>query len=141
MLDISDGERALAVQLFDSTAKLKLPTVGSIETKDVVPSSFLREATELCHFPKSKMVAPSCARTASTPSTGKRSERPACRPRLHPPDHQFATMIAFVEPVFLVLSSVPAFVNEAAAPAQGATISRRKAAFIGQISAFRIAPL
>jgi hypothetical protein len=35
-------------------------------------------------------------------------------------------MIAFVEPVFLVLSSVPAFVNEAAAPAQGATIPGEK---------------
>jgi hypothetical protein len=56
-------------------------------------------------------------------------------------DHWFATMIALVESVILVLSSVPAFVNEAAAPAQGATISRRKAAFIGQIPAFRITSL
>ena len=29
------------------TTKLKLPTMGSIEKDDVVPSSFLREATEL----------------------------------------------------------------------------------------------
>ena len=47
----------------------KFPSiVGSIRMKDVVPSSFLREATELCHFPKSKIVAPSCVRTRSAPS-------------------------------------------------------------------------
>jgi hypothetical protein len=38
------------------TTKLNPLTVGSIEMKDVVPSSFLREATELCHLPKSKIV-------------------------------------------------------------------------------------
>ena len=48
--------------------------------KDVVPSSFLREATALCHSPKSKIVAPSCVRTRSAPSAGERSARRACRP-------------------------------------------------------------
>src|SRR5215470_8042324 len=43
------------------TTKLKPLTVGSIKMKDVVPSSFLREATELRHFPKSKIVAPASA--------------------------------------------------------------------------------
>src|SRR5882762_9843518 len=41
------------------TTKLKPLTVGSIEMNDVVPSSFLREATALRHLPKSKIAAPS----------------------------------------------------------------------------------
>ena len=40
---------------------------------DVVPSSFLREATALFHSPKSKTVAPSCAaRRASVAERGLR---------------------------------------------------------------------
>jgi hypothetical protein len=69
MLGIVDDERPPTVQLFDD--EIAAVDVGSIEMKDVVPSSFLREATELCHFPKSRMVAPSCVRTASPPSTGE----------------------------------------------------------------------
>jgi hypothetical protein len=42
--------------------------------------------------------------------------------------------------VVLGLSSHPAFVNEAVSPAQFTTISRRKAAFIGEIPAFLIRP-
>src|SRR5262249_61530495 len=52
------------------TTKLKPTAVGSIRMKDVVPSSFRREATELYHLPKSKIVAPSCARTTSSPRAG-----------------------------------------------------------------------
>src|SRR5258708_8301963 len=36
--------------------------------KDVVPSSLRREATALCHGPKSNTVPPSSARTRSRPS-------------------------------------------------------------------------
>src|SRR5437660_11998922 len=53
------------------TTKLKPLTVGSIEMKDVVPSSFLREATALRHLPKSKIAAPSSMRTRNAPSAGE----------------------------------------------------------------------
>jgi hypothetical protein len=55
------------------TTKVKPSTVGSIEMKEMVPSSFLREATALCHFPKSKMVTPpSVCRFAAKPKGGFR---------------------------------------------------------------------
>src|SRR6266542_345132 len=43
--------------------------VGSMVMNDMVPSSFLREATALFHSPKSKVVAPFLLSTSIVPSS------------------------------------------------------------------------
>jgi hypothetical protein len=69
VLAVADDQRPLAVALADD--EVKPSTVGSMVTNEIVPSSFLREATALYHVPKSKIVAPSCLRTVSVPSAGE----------------------------------------------------------------------
>lgn len=140
MLGIVDDERPLAAQLFDDEIEAVDRGIDRDERRGpvVIPARGDRtvpvpEAEDGCAILRADGQHPKHRGSVASGQLGDLG----CIRR----NHQFAKMIAFVEPIFLVLSSMPAFVNEAATPAQDTAISRREAAFIGQIPAFRITPL